>query len=1228
RFTHLSTVTHPSLSNDGIVAITQDNQGDIALITKNFELNIFDEEADTFRSYVLSNYLPDKRPVVNIGDLSADPREKGEFWISALEGIFRFNAEREEFSDLLFQSGWTPVNFKQQFADDHFLWVGLFEKGGLLKIEMQEPFNKWFYTIDTSFQVTGELDTRGLANFSVWDLAIKSQHELYVATANRGIAIFNANTGQFDFNRHKSKILETDFVRSVSTNSSGEFWAGADIGGLFYLRPESAHFKTRLFPEQHEVKSQFRMIDVLPIEDSLYLMTFFRHPEIWLWNRKNDLFQKIMLESESRYGGNMIKYQDKSIIGCSFGGVDLYDPASKKMTKNVFDLPPNFRHIHKMLADSTGLWFITWGIGLAHYQDSLTQFIGNESEAGLRHAWTHDIAFGPDSCIWVGQENGLYSINKYNHIVRTFAQRDDLKDFDNPNFKALEFDWANRLWVGNFGSGLSCFDIKTRDILYKINVSRGLPSDRVYDMIVDDAGFIWVWTSDGLCSFYPEIDPEAIKLKYYPESKFLPVDRSGIWFTKLPDGEIFFGVSGGFVHFDPARLREDQDNYLDAPVLTDFKAFDRGIPFRQKYHNEEPIYLKPKQNFFSISFSAPKSGFLSRQQFNYRLEGIDQDWVNSENRRVATYTGVPPGNYQFFTRVGTQNGIWSEASSPLLIVVNAPWYATLLAKIIWLVLIISFIYGLNRVFVIRERMQAQLKMQGLEAQNLRELDQAKSHFFTQISHEFRTPLTVILGMVDLLRSQINGSQIIGQKISAIERNGMHLLRQINQILDLSRLQTKTVQLDLIQSDVISYINYIIQSFLTYAESKKIKLSFSSASGEVLMDFDPERIKDILSNLISNAIKFTSHNGEVQITATRQTRDSTAFLVLTISDTGTGISKEDISHVFEPYYRGKNRGESIGTGLGLATTRQWINAMGGQIQVTSTVGKGTTFTVEIPITNMASQSNFNDKQNHSSAELLATPWPLDIDHKQQECPTILLVEDHIDVVNYIRLCLTEFSVVHAADGEEGINQAIEEVPDLVITDIMMPIKDGYEVCAILRSHKTTSHIPIIMLTAKATQEEKRQGLSLGADAYLTKPFDQKELIIRVKGLLSQRRLLQEKYSQRFDKSSIQPDDVEDEFLNQIQQFVDTHLDQDLTVEDVAAAVRMSRVQLYRKVKALTGKSVSLYIRLIRLHHARQLLLSSQKNVSEVAYETGFSDPSYFSRAFKEEFSVSPTELRNK
>ncbi len=660
----------------------------------------------------------------------------------------------------------------------------------------------------------------------------------------------------------------------------------------------------------------------------------------------------------------------------------------------------------------------------------------------------------------------------------------------------------------------------------------------------------------------------------------------------------------------------------------------------------ESISLKYAENALRFEYAAPSYDELKANEYQVILEGFDKEWSNWTQETQKDYTNLPEGTYRF--RVRARNLYGTESQEDVFTFkVLPPFYRTWWAYLIYGLLGIGLIYGIVQ-WRSRQLKQRNLELEAIvkdrtrevseQAEKLKELDKAKTHFFTNISHEFRTPLTVIQGMAGQIEE--DPDKWAKKGTSLIKRNSGNLLNLVNQILDLRKLESDKLKLQLVQADIIRHLKYIIESFHSFAEGKDIALNFSPHSEKLMMDFDPEKIIRVMSNLLSNAIKFTEKGGQVEIHTSIESQNgnsemSSENLVLIVKDSGVGIQPEKLPHIFDRFYQIDDpavRHEG-GTGIGLSLVRELVQLMKGTITVESEVGKGTAFAIALPISrNEKLSENIANPdiikyQGDKNGETIATAL---VKATTENAPSLLIIEDNPDVVEYLKACLEDsYELLIANDGEEGIEVAQNLIPDLIISDVMMPKKDGYEVCNTLKTDERTSHIPIILLTAKADHDSKMTGLKVGADAYLAKPFDKEELFIRLKKLHQLRLQLQARYSslESTAQTSSEPQaQIEDAFIQKLRSLIESQIDDpDLSIQKVSKELFMSRAHLHRKVSALTGQSPSVFIRRIRLHKAKEMLENGELNVTQIAYEVGFKNPSYFTTSFKEEFGVAPREV---
>ncbi|MEL6864812.1 MAG: ATP-binding protein [Bacteroidota bacterium] len=546
--------------------------------------------------------------------------------------------------------------------------------------------------------------------------------------------------------------------------------------------------------------------------------------------------------------------------------------------------------------------------------------------------------------------------------------------------------------------------------------------------------------------------------------------------------------------------------------------------------------------------------------------------------------------------------------------------------------------------ITREKESAQ-KLEQMN-EKLRGIDQLKSRLYTNITHEFRTPLTVILGMAEQLKAEQAKDADHVKKLQLIRRNGHNLLDLINQLLDLSKLESNELGINYIQNDVVKYLRYITESFHSLANTRNVMLVVDSREATIMMDYDVEKLRQILSNLLSNAIKYTPSTGLVLVNIDQKKRkalhhlpleEAEEYLMIAVKDSGPGIPAEDLERIFDRFYQVDDAlARTGGTGIGLALTQELVKLLGGHIAVDSELGEGSTFTIYLPIRREAPMEEVVTAEQASPVLATTTLTNKRFGKAGNQADRLLIVEDNPDVVAYLASCLeNQYQLEFAYNGRAGIDKALESVPDIIVSDVMMPEKDGFELCDHLKNDEKTSHVPIVLLTAKADVESRISGLKRGADAYLRKPFNREELLVTLQNQLTIRKQLQQRYqtlntdSNEINADAVKPaHQLEDAFIQKLRGIIEAHLDDvDFGIPQICRVIGMSRSQLHNKIKALTGLSTSIYIREIRLHKAKILLDKGEMNVSEVAYEVGFKDPSYFSRLFSEAFGYPPSEHTN-
>ncbi len=837
--------------------------------------------------------------------------------------------------------------------------------------------------------------------------------------------------------------------------------------------------------------------------------------------------------------------------------------------------------------------------------------------------------------IWIGTRTGLLC---YDEPADTFmAYRHDPNDpesmSENTSFCIYE-DSLGYIWSGSYGGGLNRLDPATGKFVF-FTTEDGLCGNNAMSLMPDNQNNLWISSFKGLTRFNPytfSVD------KFNAENGLEQELFSAFMRGRLRSGELVFASKLGIVYFHPDSIRKS--DFLPPLLFTDFRLFNESVPVSTSAENQfdyflekditytEELNLKYGHKVFSVRYAAIDYDGPRNIEYAYKLEGFDDDWQFVGNRREATYTNLDPGQYIFKVKATNADKVWNESPAVIAINIAPPWWATWWAYITY-VLSAAFIIGLIYRYQRRRwQLQTALKVQEQEAFRLKELDTIKSDLYTNITHEFRTPLTVINGMCDLIKKEPETA--ISSGLSLIKKNTNQLLAMVNQMLDLQKLEAGKMEINPVLGDVVKLVNYVAEPFEFLALEKGLQFIINHNSEEIVADHDPDKLSAILVNLLSNSIKYTTQ-GAIGL-KTSSTEDRRKFC-LEINDTGVGIKKKNIDHIFDRFYQEDataiRAGE--GTGIGLAIVKEFCDLVNAEILVESEEEKGTNFTIYFPWSRSASPAVLDkeinpvlEMQELDQATALIGPGGR---NGQGEKLQILIIEDNPDVRYYLtELLHNSYQVITAGDGIEGVEKCTSEIPDLVICDVMMPEKDGYAVCDDLHKEPLTTHIPIILLTAKADQKSKLEGYARGAEVYLTKPFSSDELRAQISMLLAQRKRLQSFYRSNF--SGEEDDQVTfDPFLKKLNTLILENLsDPDFKISALAKSMLVSRSQLHKKIKSLTGLSASIYVRKIRLDKSKQLLKNTDLTIAEIAYKSGFNDPNFFSRVFKKEFGETPSKMR--
>ena len=647
------------------------------------------------------------------------------------------------------------------------------------------------------------------------------------------------------------------------------------------------------------------------------------------------------------------------------------------------------------------------------------------------------------------------------------------------------------------------------------------------------------------------------------------------------------------------------------------------------------LVLPHTANSFSIDFSEIGFSPPPKRPFEFKLTGFNEEWVLVEGDQQATFTNLSPGTYTFHVRSAFSNRGENQTGASLEIIIRPPWWRTSWMIAFYALLLIATAAAIWRAQVRRLRLQHELDLRQVEAQKWQELDGLKSKFFANISHEFRTPLTLIIGPVEQFLAKTRDSSW-RQKFDIVLRNARQLQNLINQLLDFSKLEAGRLTLQARETEIVSLLKKIVASFMSLAERKNISLRFTSSDSMMSCYVDHDKFEKIIVNLLSNAFKYTPDDGRISVAV--QKRETNDHVDICISDSGPGIPLDQQEQIFDRFYQGHDAHSRVqhGTGIGLAFVRELVLLHHGEIHVQSPEGEGATFCLSLPLgtDHLGNEEIIHEKVSEAIFEpnmpdtTEIAPVPVDQRSSSKKNPMVLVVEDNSDVRFYVRDILTpHYFIKEAENGAHGFEIAIKKIPDLIISDVMMPVMDGFELCEKLKTDERTSHIPVILLTARASDESKITGLETGADDYIVKPFNARELSVRVQNLIMQRQRLREKFSKKFDAS---PQDVavtslDEQFLARAIDIIEQNMrETSFDTTFLANSIGLSRMQLHRKIKALTDLSTAQFILTIRLRRAAALIQQKAAPITQIAYDVGFHNPSYFTACFRKEFGVPPLE----
>jgi len=1217
---------------------------DCVWIATNFGLCKYIPETDSFER-IQFGPTKSKEQILNIYELSS-----GEVVFQTPFGLFQYNSSTRIFNKMEFPGliSLPSLNLSVVhlcFTSSNRLLIG--SEMGLINYNLA-THNYSIYKHNPQLK-------NSLSSNIISVIKEDSQHNIWIGTKDGGINLFQKATDDFQVFKSGSlngKNLSNNIVTVIFEDSYKNIWIGTQEGGLTYFGGKEAlfhHYENQPF-DQHSLSNN-KVSAFLQDEDGV----------IWVgtgngglnrFNQFDGTFDQVQFESEA---------VSPSILGmCSVGsklyivgwgfGFQQFDTQTKRFSEvkaKPGALPQKAPlNIKGLGTDSKGnIWLANHandGIYIYNPHENVfynAQNPGNFNSELLSVPFSVTMKQDLKGRIWIVSYTGLYLYDGTYHRFVTTPKNAETISSDYIYTLFIKSD--STIWIGSTNGLDKLIDTDGEFRFERCSQKYNLP-DNVKAIQEDDEGTLWLSTNQGLTQF----NTKTKTSRNFQFNDELPVqelfERSSL---KAKNGELFFGSTSGFFKFNPKKI--DKGNEIPKIYISDFQIYNESqipgapnSPLKVSITETDTLILTHKQSAISFEYVALDYNNQRSTEYAYILDGFsgNDKWSFVGNKRFASYTNLSPGEYTFRVRTasGRQLNEGSEASVKLII--KPPLWRTKWAYIVYLITFLFSLFLFQRSVIYREKLRTELRLEKMEMKNVRETSLMKLRFFTNISHEFRTPITLIKAPIEKL---INNDKQLSDKernyhYELILNSTNKLLNMVNQLLDYRKLEAGSLVLEPSMGDLVAFCRKIWENFSYLASQKQITYRFHTEMESLYFAFDADKLDKALSNLLSNAFKFTPAEGVIELQVQRANASELSNFVecieISVKDSGIGIPEKDIEFIFDHFYMVSNeKNRAIpGSGIGLTLAKEMIELHKGRIIVQSKEGEGSEFTIYLPLNiEVLNKSNQIAVSETTAEEILPDESEADV-HKlfETDVPTLLIVEDDEELQRFLVHELSlNYKILLAKNGEEGFQKAISELPNLILSDVMMPQMNGIELCRKIKSDERTSHMPVILITARYSQEKEIEGLESGADAYVLKPFNLQVLMLQISNLLFSRKELIEKFrtgtSLSFDESGIESKDQK--LMQDIIDLIVENISNDkINAAFIADKLYISRSLLYIKLEALSGQTVNEFIRNIRLKKAVHMIENSDMTFTEVAYATGFTSQSYFSRSFAKQFGCSPTE----
>ncbi len=1074
-------------------------------------------------------------------------------------------------------------------------------------------------------------------NLNILDLHIDSKGRLWVATYGRGLYMVDFHKSKivhFSAEKYNPKALHYNDIICIYEDYSGTLWFGTDGAGASYYDEYLEKFNSLTNYETPE-NINIDVVRSISVDKNNSVWIGTSGKGLTRFEPSNNSWQTYKAEtgnrntiSSDRVMSLMVDDENELWIGTQGGGLTI---------KNADESFDHFSPTSEIPLSASTIWCIykddAERIWLGTREQGLIQFDKKEGEI-RKQAHRSDqknslpsnniraITSDEKGNLWIGTETdgiALFDIKK--RTFTTYRQNSDANSLSNDKIKSLYYDSKGRLWIGTNGGGLNVFDTKTKNFR-AYTIEQGLANNVIYSVLSDEDGNLWLSSNKGITKFAPgETLQSTPEITNYTNYAGLATEFNTGAAHKDYEGNLYFGGLDGFYWFKPSEITKN--TMLPKTVITSFEIFEEPRPL------SDGLELKHDQNTVSFTFSGLQYSFPEKNQYNYRLVNYDDDWVQAGNNNFARYAQLSPGAYRFEVKSSNYDGVWNDTPVSYSFSIAPPWYATPYAKFMYVLLILVTVLAVYAYLKWRWRMQLDLQLKEEEARRLKKLNDLKSNLYTDISHEFRTPLTLISGPIDAKLGEGGLSDTDFSNFSMIKRNTNRLIALVDQLLHLAKLEKGKMKLKVCEGNLDLFLEMLASSFEYRASLKNMEYHIHIENLESAY-YDEDALEKIVTNLLSNAFKYGRDGGVCRFEAIKKV----GKLQINVKNTLAEFSDIDVEKLFTRFYQKDEYAE--GAGIGLSLVKELVQLYQGEVSAQIEDGDSIHFQVDLPIDFKATENVDLEKTSSEIESMLTKEVSDDVnagltgnDTDSEKLPLLLVVEDHKEVREFLKsVWKNRYRVSEAENGKAGIDKALEIVPDLIISDVRMPVCDGIELCNSLKTDERTSHIPIILLTAGVGEEQELKGLQSGADDFVAKPFKLQILQTRVDNLIETRKALRNRYSKELvlEAKDIAITPTDEIFLNRLQKVLDEHLsDSEFNAAFFCREIGMSRMQLHRKLLVFTGLSTTAFIRSQRLKQALQILKTSDASVSEVAYAVGFNTPSYFIKCFKETYKKTPSEF---